>query len=91
MHNTSFFEILNSQPGELEVRSNVSHTFMPPSEEGIYTCRIPLRNGEVEEINIGLYRNDTGQLQNLSAYCSFMFVTDPLPSTYSIIISNTCL
>ena len=62
-HNTSFFEILNSQPGELEVRSNVSdHTPITPSEEGIYTCRIPLSNGEVKEINIGIYHSDTGQL-----------------------------
>ena len=92
MHNTVFFEILNPQPGELEVRSNVSgHTLMPPSEEGIYTCRIPLSNGKVEEINIGIYRSDTGQLQNLSVYCIFTFVTDPVSSTYSIIISNTCL
>ena len=90
MHNTSFLEILHSLPGELDVRSNVSgHTLMPPSEEGIYTCRIPLNNGEVEEINIGIYRSNTGQLQNLSAYCIITFVTDPLSSTYSI--SVTCL
>ena len=91
MHNTSFLEILHSLPGGPEVRNNVSgHTLMPPSEEGIYTCRIPLNNGEVEEINIGIYRSDTGQLQNLSVYCIITFVTDLLSSTYSISVTHVC-
>ena len=54
--NSSFFEISNSQPGELRVVNFVSNsTDLPASGQGVYTCRIPLQNGETREINIGIY------------------------------------
>ena len=28
---------------------------LPSSEQGVYTCRIPLQSGEMREINIGIY------------------------------------
>ena len=63
IHNSSFFEILKSQPGEILVQNSFSdHTSLPPSEQGVYTCRILLNNREVKEINIGIYFNDRGQL-----------------------------
>ena len=52
----SFFEISNSQPGELRVVNFVSNsTDLTASGQGVYTCRIPLQNGETREINIGIY------------------------------------
>ena len=64
MRNTSFLEILNPQPGQLEIQNRkMGHTSIPPSEDGIYTCHIPLNNGEEKEINIGIYHSNTGQLQ----------------------------
>ena len=28
---------------------------LPTDQQGVYTCRIPLQNGTVTEINIGIY------------------------------------
>ena len=55
-HNSSFFEISNQQPGELRVVNSVRNsTDLTASEQGVYTCRIPLKSGETREINIGIY------------------------------------
>ena len=51
----SFFNIRNAQPGELEVTNTVDLQTLPSSEQGVYTCRIPLDSGELREINIGIY------------------------------------
>ena len=52
----TFFEISNSQPGELRVVNFLSNsTDLPASGQGVYTCRIPLQNRETREINIGIY------------------------------------
>ena len=54
----SYFKINNSypQPGQLSVHNTFNHeTPFPASEQGVYTCRIPLESGEQREINIGLY------------------------------------
>ena len=52
----SYFNIDNPQPGELTVNNTVDHeTPFPASEQGVYTCRIPLDSGEQRDINIGLY------------------------------------
>ena len=49
-------EITNPQPGELRVQNivDVSNN-LTSSEQGVYTCRIPLQSGETNEINIGIY------------------------------------
>ena len=55
-HNSTFFEISKPQPGELRVVNFVtSSTDLTGSGQGVYTCRIPLQNGETREINIGIY------------------------------------
>ena len=42
--------------GELRIENVVdSEEPLPASEQGIYTCRIPLRSGEIVMINIGVY------------------------------------
>ena len=42
--------------GELRVENIVgSQQPLPASEQGIYTCRIPLQSGEMVMINIGVY------------------------------------
>ena len=55
--NSSFFTITNSQPGELEVvnKDGFNQTSLPDLKQGIYTCRIPLENMAIKEINIGIY------------------------------------
>ena len=54
--NSSFFDIDNSQPGDLNVNNRVG--FQDPltaDEQGVYTCRIPLESKGMREINIGIY------------------------------------
>ena len=42
--------------GELGVENIVgTHSLLPASEQGVYTCRIPLEGGEMRKINIGVY------------------------------------
>ena len=42
--------------GELRIDNTVgSEEPLPASEQGIYTCRIPLQSGEMVTINIGVY------------------------------------
>ena len=41
--------------GELEVNNFVSSDDVTSSEQGVYTCRIPLQSGETRSINIGIY------------------------------------
>ena len=53
---SSFFEISNPQPGEISVVNFVANsTNLTASEQGVYTCCIPLQSGETTEINIGIY------------------------------------
>ena len=51
----SYFNIDNPQPGELTVHNTSLETPLPASEQGMYTCRIPLESGEQKDINIGVY------------------------------------
>ena len=45
-----------SNGGELRIENTVgSEEPLPASEQGIYTCRIPLQSGEMVMINIGVY------------------------------------
>ena len=43
--------------GEIEVINFVSSDDVTSSEQGVYTCRIPLQSGVIREINIGIYPN----------------------------------
>ena len=44
--------------GELRIVNTVgSEEPLPASEQGIYTCQIPLQSGEIVMVNIGVYPN----------------------------------
>ena len=50
------FNITNPQPGELLVESRpVNQSNLTASDQGVYTCRIPLQSGVIKNINIGIY------------------------------------
>ena len=50
------FEITNPQVGELRVESiSMKQSNLTASDQGVYTCRIPLQNGEMTDINVGIY------------------------------------
>ena len=54
----NFFGITRSQPGELMVRNAAgSQSALTASQQGVYTCRIPLQSGQMREINVGVYPN----------------------------------
>ena len=56
LSSNSIFSIANPQAGELRVQNRVgSQSSLTASQEGVYTCRIPLQNGEIREINVGVY------------------------------------
>ena len=53
---SSFFAIARQQPGELLVTNTVgSQNALQASQQGVYTCRIPLQSGQMREINVGIY------------------------------------
>ena len=55
---SSFFQIAREQPGELMLRNAVgSQNALTFSQQGVYTCRIPLQSGQMREINVGIYPN----------------------------------
>ena len=41
--------------GELEVVNFVRSNNVTCSEQGVYSCRIPLQSGEIKDVNIGIY------------------------------------
>ena len=50
------FEISTDRNGgELDVANLVSSDDVTTSEQGVYTCHIPLQSGETRSINIGIY------------------------------------
>ena len=52
----NFIDIDNSNPGEVNANNRVGlQDLLTASEQGVYTCRIPLQSGEMREINIGIY------------------------------------
>ena len=54
---SGFFAIARQQPGELSVDNTVdSQSALTASQQGVYTCRIPLQSGQMREINVGIYR-----------------------------------
>ena len=53
---SSFFAISRQQPGEVSVENTVgSQNALQASQQGVYTCRIPLQSGQMREINVGIY------------------------------------
>ena len=52
----SFFFIANQQPGEIFIQNTVSsQNALTASQQGVYTCRIPLQDEVIREFNIGVY------------------------------------
>ena len=49
------FTITHPQPGELRVENKLSQNVLTASDQGVYTCHIPLQSGEMNAINIGIY------------------------------------
>ena len=55
---SSFFAISRPQPGEIRCENTVgSQNALTASQQGVYTCRIPLQSGEIKEHNVGVYPN----------------------------------
>ena len=52
----SYFAIAHRQPGEVTMENTDSfQDALTTSQQGVYTCRIPLQNGEMRAINVGVY------------------------------------
>ena len=53
--------------GEFRIGNSVGpQTALPASEQGVYTCQIPLQSGVMREVNIGVYPNGfNGELLHL--------------------------
>ena len=49
------FTIAHPQPGELRVDNTLSQNVLTASDQGVYTCRIPLQSGDMRDINVGIY------------------------------------
>ena len=51
-----YFSISHRQPGEIRLENTVgSQNSLTASQQGVYTCRIPLQNGDTRDINVGIY------------------------------------
>ena len=51
----SVFTITHPQLGELRAKNIPPQNILTASDQGVYTCRIPLQSGEIGEINVGIY------------------------------------
>ena len=50
------FEIVHLLRGALRVYNNGHRqNVLTTSDQGVYTCRIPLQSGELRDINVGIY------------------------------------
>ena len=50
------FDIAHNLPGELCAINQVGHQDpILPSRQGVYTCRIPIENGQMKDVNVGIY------------------------------------
>ena len=59
--------------GELEVVNFVESDDVTSSEQGVYTCRIPLQSGVMTENNIGIYPNAFNCEFTLTVYKQWNF------------------
>ena len=58
LSSNSFFAIAHRQPGELAVENTVGlQNALTANQDGIYTCQIHLQNGEIRDINFGVYHS----------------------------------
>ena len=74
----SYFAITNLQCGEIKIENVVgSQSALTPSQEGIYTCRIPLQSGEIKEIDFGIYRNEFNS-EFLTLHPNYVYSGTPL-------------
>ena len=72
LSSNSIFDIARQQPGEMTVENRVgSQNALTVGQEGIYTCRIPLQNGETRDINVGVYSSGFNSKYHLTGilYC----------------------
>ena len=54
-----FFNISQLQPGEITIENrNASENPLTASQQGVYTCRIPLQSGETRAIYVGVYPSE---------------------------------
>ena len=53
--NGSVFDIAHPQPGELRVENRHPLPPLTASDQGVYTCCIPLQSGEMRDIHVGIY------------------------------------
>ena len=49
------FGIVHPLPGELRVINIPPQNALTASDQGVYTCRIPLQSGAIRDINVGIY------------------------------------
>ena len=51
-----FFAIAHLLPGEMTIENIVGvQSALTASQQGVYTCYMPIYNGEIKKINIGIY------------------------------------
>ena len=51
----SVFTIAHPQLGELRAENIPPQYILTASDQGVYTCRIPLQSGETRDIHVGIY------------------------------------
>ena len=52
----NIFAIAHLQPGEMTIENIVGvQSALTSSQQGVYTCRMPIQNGEIKNINMGIY------------------------------------
>ena len=74
--------------GEFQVENTVGpQTALPASEQGVYTCWIPLQSGVLREVNIGVYPiGFSGELLHLLTICIMRNISR---ITHELLIQNT--
>ena len=51
----SVFNITHPLPGELRVENRPPKNLLTASDQGVYTCRMPLESQEMRDIHVGIY------------------------------------
>ena len=72
------FDIASPQRGELTVENKLSQNVLTASDQGVYTCQIPLQSRETRNINVGVYPS------GFNSKCLFLHVKPRIqPKGYS--------
>ena len=74
------FIIEHQEPLQLHVNS---HSVLPASDQGVYTCHIPLQSGANRSINIGIYPSGFN-----SKY--FLYNEFSVNTVHEVVISIRC-